>query len=313
MTHTRATFLGSGALGALACALPARALAQSPSVRLGGLNVDLFAEGLYGVGAKTFARAGFDPQFIALTNGGAVISALAGNSLDLGMADLVSGVSAINAGLPIDLIAGGALYLGTDGNAFIAVLNDSPIHQPRDLIGKTISVPTLVGQTSIAVHAWLGGSGLAADSVRIVELPQSATFVSLQRGAVDAALLAEPFLAPIRGQVRSVGDPYAFISKTYMFSAWYATKAWVEADSARAQRMVGAIYETARWANTHRAETLSMLLDASKLDPERVQGMGRCTFATSLTPALVQPVFDIAAKYKIVDREINAASLITHL
>jgi len=151
------------------------------------------------------------------------------------------------------------------------------------------------------------------DSVKIIEIPQPAVFVALQRGVIDAALIGEPYLAPVRNELRTVGQPHDMIAKEFMLSVWQGNRAWVEADLQRAKRMVAAIYETARWSNSHQPETLNMLIRDAKLDPDRVKGMIRTPWATSLSPALIQPVLNFAAKYKVIDKQFDASALITQL
>ena len=74
--------------------------------------------------------------------------------------DLISGVNAILAGVPLMLIAGGGLYEESlEGQNILAVANDSSINAPKDMIGKTIGVPTLVGLTTACLRAWLPNTG----------------------------------------------------------------------------------------------------------------------------------------------------------
>jgi NitT/TauT family transport system substrate-binding protein len=282
-------------------------------VRVGAFPFDPFAEPYYGKGAGIFARAGFDLQISALANGGAVSAALAGGALDVGIGDLVTGVTAIGAGLPVVLLAAASLYKSTDDSALILVLKESPVRGARDLAGKTMAVPTLVGQTSVATKAWLAQNGLSADSVKFVEMGQGASYAALQRGQVDATLLVEPSITPVRSTVRDIGHPFDAFAKEFVFGAWYANRAWFEADVARTKRIIAAIYDTARWANDHRTETMAMLVEAGKYDPDRIRNIARSTFATSLQPALVQPVLNLAAQYKAVDKVYDAAALVPKL
>jgi hypothetical protein len=67
--------------------------------------------------------------------------------------------------------------------------------------------------------------------------------------------------------------------------------------------------ETARWANTHHPETAVMLSKALKLAPAVVSAMSRTTYAETLTPAIMQPPLDVAAKYGII-KPLNAGELI---
>lgn len=318
MNATRSTILRGFAAGAAALALPRPALAQGEPVRVAGVFSDLFAEPYYAADAGAFARAGFSVDAVTLNNAGAVAAAIGGGSLDMGTGDLISGVNAINAGVPIVMVAGGGLYNERidSGSTIVAVAVDSPIRVAKDLIGKTIGVPTLVGLTTACLRAWLPAHGVPDSSVRLVEITPSTALGALQRGAIDASLVSEPFVTFGRGMVRSVGSPFDAAAdrtptKTFLVSVWYANKSWFAADPARSRRVVQAIYDTARWCNAHRDATFDILVRDGKLDADKARGMQRTTYATSLTPELIQPVLDIGTENKIFSKPVDAATLIT--
>ena len=99
--------------------------------------------------------------------------------------------------------------------------------------------------------------------------------------------------------------------KAFCVSVWYAPQSWVNADRDRASHAVEAIYDTARWANTHHDETLAILVRAGHLDATKLAGMSRTVYATSLTPGQIQPIIDIAEQYKIFNKPVDAESIIT--
>jgi NitT/TauT family transport system substrate-binding protein len=310
---TRAAFVAGSAAFATA-ARPQRAAAQTAKIRLGGTFSDAFGEQLYAKEAGAFARAGFDVEATSMNNAGAVVAALGAGALDMGIGDLISGVNAINAGVPNVLVAGAALYLSREGGTTVlAVAKDSPIRKPSDLTGKSIGVPTLVGMTTASLKAWLPTVGVDVTTVKIVEISQPASAAALVRGTIDCGLLSEPFITPNRDSLREIGRPLDAVGKEFCQSVWYASKPWLEADRGRARRAVAAIYDTARWANSHHAETFAILVRDAHFDAEKIAGMTRCVYATTLTPALVQPVLNVAAQYKIFDHLIDANTLIAKL
>jgi ABC-type nitrate/sulfonate/bicarbonate transport system substrate-binding protein len=141
---------------------------------------------------------------------------------------------------------------------------------------------------------------------------------ALQRGTIDVALLSEPFVTLGKGDIRVVGYPFdaatdRAANHEFCFSVWYASKAWIDQDRDRAKRAVAAIYDTARWANAHRDETFAMFVKSRKLDPDKIQGMARVTFATSLTPDLISPVLDVANEQNVFSKPVDAESLIAKL
>jgi NitT/TauT family transport system substrate-binding protein len=318
--YSRSVFLAAAGAAAGAAALPRRAFAQSDQIRAAGVFSDLFAEPFYANAAGAFAKHGFDIEATSLNNAGAVVAAIGGGSLDLGTGDLVSGINAIVAGVPIVLIAGGGLYRSPidEPSAIIGVAHDSPIHAPADLIGKSIGVPTLVGLTTASLRAWLPEHGVPLASVKLVEIPQSAAVPAVERGTIDAALVSEPFVTESKGLVRSVGFPYDAIaerapSKQFCVSVWYASKAWIEADRDRAHRVVEAIYQTAAWANTHHDDTFDILVKSGHLDAEKIRGMLRVEFATSLTPDSIAPVVAVAESAKLFSKPVDVNALITNV
>jgi NitT/TauT family transport system substrate-binding protein len=317
-SYSRSTVLSGLAAGLAGTALPRIAGAQATTLRIAGVFSDLFAEPFYAKDAGAFAKAGFNVQATSLNNAGAVAAAIGGGSLEMGTGDLISGVNAINAGVPIVLIAGGGLYNEkTDsGSTILAVPMDSPIKAPKDLIGKSIGVPTLVGLTTACLRAWLPAHGVPESSVKLVEIPQSSSAPALERGTIDAGLLSEPFVTFAKGTLRAVGAPFDIAAdlapnKVFCVSVWYANKPWWEADAARSRRVLQAIADTARWANDHREATFDILVRDGKLDAARAKGMARTTYATALTPDLIQPVLTIGTNNKMFSKPVDAATLIT--
>ena len=307
--------LGAGIAGA---ALPGVARAQATPLRIAGVFSDLFAEPMYSKDAGAFAQAGFAVEPITQYNAGAVAAAIGGGALEFGTGDLVSGVNAINAGVPILLVAGGGLYRdpADAGTTILAVATDSPLHGVKDLAGKTIGVPTLVGLSTACVRALLSANGVTDSSVKFVEVPPPTVIPALQRGTIDVGLLSEPFVTFGKGLIRSVAAPFNIAAdrgktKEFCVSVWYASKPWFEADPARARRAIAAIYDTARWANSHHDETFGILVRDGKLDADKARGMARVTYATSLTPEVVQPALDIAWQTKLITKPMDARTLIT--
>jgi ABC-type nitrate/sulfonate/bicarbonate transport system substrate-binding protein len=314
MNVTRSHILAASAAGSLALTAPRLGRAESAILRIGGTYSDMYAESFYAKVAGAFAKIGYDVLPQPLANAGAVAAALGGGSLELGLGDLISPVNAINKGVPITIVAAAAVNRpATDVSLIVSVARDSAIRSVRDLEGKSIAVPTLVGLSTAALKAWLPLNKVEVSNVRIVELPQAATIAAVQRGTVDAGILSEPFITLGAGEVRDIGHPLEAIAPLFLNTAWYANKTWFTADLQRARRVVAAIYETGVWCNVHRAETLTILAKQLGRTEKELSRMGRAEYATSLDPTIIQPVLDMATKYKIFDHAIDANSLITRV
>jgi NitT/TauT family transport system substrate-binding protein len=298
------------AAGGAAAFFPRPARSQAVKLRIAAPFADSFGTPFYIKDAGTFAKAGFDVDVSIIPAGAAVIAALAGNGIELGVADLVSASQAIAKGVPIAVLAPCGLYVASDPLAALYVAKDAPIRQPRDLEGRTIGLPQLAGLTTAALRSWLTSNGVDLAKVKFVEVPSPSAPAAIIRGTIDASVLGEPFITPVKTQIRDIGHPLDAIAKEYAVSAWFGSRPWLEADRARSKRVVDAIFETSRWANTHRTETLGILARDGKMDLNEIRTMVRTPYGTSLDLGQIQPVLNAAERFNFIDKALDANSIV---
>jgi len=282
---------------------------QLTTLRVGATVSDFFGEPYYVNDAGTFTRSGFRVEPVPLPNAGATTAALAGGSLDLALLDPVSCANAVNRGLPLAMIAGGGLYSSNRRVFILAVANDSAVHTAKDFEGRTIAVSTLGAVSADSLQVWLAQRGADVAKVHLIEMPQGTMVPAVARGTIDGALLGEPNITMEHGAVRDVGHPMDAVSAEFCVTTWVATRTWIAADRAREEKVVGEIYATARWANAHEEQTLPLLARVNKQDPNDLRGMARVQYATSLPIAYLQPVLDMAVKFKQIERPMKAEEL----
>lgn len=271
---------------------------------------DTYAEPFYLQDTGVLAKAGFDGSVTALNNAGAVTAAVAGGSVDVGIGDMIGIANAVEHGIPIAVFAGAGLYSTNVATTFLCVEATSAVRQAKGLEGKTVAVVTLVGLGTSATKAWLTQNGADLSKIRFIELPQSEMPPALQRDLVSAAVIVEPFFTSVRSEIRVLGKPYDAVAKEFLICQWIATRDWLAKNAAAARRLVGVIYETARWANAHHDESLPILAKYNKLDVDKVRGMARAAYATTLDSGLIQPVIDVGVRYKTIEKPIDATSII---
>ena len=97
-----------------------------------------------------------------------------------------------------------AVALGhKDGN--VVVVNKD-IESGKDLVGKTIAVPSKLSSHYILINEMLKSEGIDISQVNIVELSPPEMPVALQEGRIEAYCVAEPFGA--KAVVGNVGKVY---------------------------------------------------------------------------------------------------------
>ena len=310
MVTTRARALGLLAAAPLVT-MPRYVVAQSlTTLRVGGGTNDTFAEPHYGQEAGIFAKYGFNLDITDFANSQQQVAAAAGGALDLGMADMIQLAVPIEKGVPLAYFAGGCFYRHDAPQTLLVVGKNSTVHAPKDLEGQTVGVVALNSISWMSVSEWLKRGGADLSKIKIFEMPFSTMVPGLQRGTVAAAFLAEPFISGSKADIRILASTYDTIAQQFYIGAWFGPKDWTAKNPDQAKRFTAALYETARWCDAHRDETAVMLSKYSKIELERVKAMTRGSYATSIDPKMMQPVIDLAVKYNMLPKRVDAADLI---
>jgi NitT/TauT family transport system substrate-binding protein len=284
--------------------------APSTTIRVGALPQEVSAEIFYGLDMGFFSRQGLDVQLTLFSNGSAIAAGVASGSLDVGLSDLISIISAHARGVPFVYIAPG-LVQSEKAPAFgIVVRGDSKIRGPKDMNGKTFGVNGLNNISVIPTRAWIDRNGGDSKTIKWVEIPMPSMQAALAQGTVDATLPNEPALsASVAAGNRAIFMDKNAIAPVYLLSGWVTTREWIAKNPETARRFVAAIRETAEWANQNHAASAPILSKYTKIPESVITHMHRANFAEAFDPALIQPVIDAAAKYGVIPKAFPATEI----
>ncbi len=291
-------------------AWPLAAMAQSNAIRLGAAINDSYAEPYFAADAGFFTRAGVNVEITTFPSAPAMIQAAVGNAIDIGTADIIQVGNAFNHGVPLAVFAGAGLYTSAAPTTYLCVSKDSTVRTAKDLEGKTVAVVALTSISTLTVQEWIRRNGADPTLVKLFEIPFSSMVPALARGTTAAALISEPFVSIAGSEVRRLADTQHVIGDSFYISALFASREWLAANADAARRLRDALYATARWANSHQADTALILAKYTKADIERIRTMTRVRFGNSLDPRLLQPILDFGFKNGALDRPVAASSLI---
>lgn len=277
---------------------------------MGAVPAEAFAEPFYCFQHGELARAGLDVEIVTFSGGNTLQQAMAGNAIDVGIVDIIQISNAINHGLRYQYFAGSSLMTSKGPTTLLCTSAKSNVRSAKDLEGQTIGVVTLHSVNELAVREWVRRSGFDESALHFVELNGPAMVPGLVRGTVAAAMVFEPYLSAARDDIRRLGNPYPAIADEFLLNAWYARTDWLQANAAIMPRMIRAIYDTARWANRNHNATAPLFAGFSKMDLTQVSAMTRATYATSLDVRLLEPVVNVAMKYRAIEKTVPASDLV---
>jgi NitT/TauT family transport system substrate-binding protein len=309
---TRAQLLAlAAAAPAMLHVAPARAQAQSGPLRIATAVGDSYASPYYVSDGGFLAKAGLSASITLLNNGSAVMAAVAGGTVDIGLSDAIQLANAYNRGVPFKFFAGGGLYSTAAPTTLLCVGKTSPIKLPKDLEGQTIAMLALSSVTEIAVREWLKNNGVDQSKVKLFEMPGPDIPGALARGTIAAGMIVEPVLTAglQAGDVRVFAKPFDAVAKQFYISSWFSRGDWLAANPDLVKKLTAAIYDGARWANANHEQSGAILAKYAKLEPDRIKSMTRVQMATVLDAKYMQPVLDGALAYKLISKPTSAADL----
>ncbi|MBB5953909.1 ABC-type nitrate/sulfonate/bicarbonate transport system substrate-binding protein [Saccharothrix tamanrassetensis] len=125
------------------------------------------------------------------TSGPQDVQAAATGEIDFGGAFNGTVVKLVGAGAPVRSVIG---YYGIDNDTYngFYVPEDSPIREPRDLVGRTVGMNSLGAHSAAMLGLYLQRNGFSPDeaaSVEVVAVPPVSTEQSLRQRQVDVAVL----------------------------------------------------------------------------------------------------------------------------
>jgi NitT/TauT family transport system substrate-binding protein len=221
--------LALGASVIAARAIPARAQAL-PTLRLGVIPTDAYAEALYAQDLGYFQRAGLNVELQMFTAGSAASAAIIGGQLDISVTTPLLLAEAMLRGVPFVIVASGSTNTQRAPGMLLCVAKDGPIRSARDLEGKTVALNTLRTLLHLALIAYLTKNNVDPAKVQTTEMTFSQMAAAIERGNIQAATLSEPFLAAALkgGSVRVLADPMAAVAPTFVQAAWFCTAPYAQ-------------------------------------------------------------------------------------
>jgi NitT/TauT family transport system substrate-binding protein len=305
-------FVSAAMAVGLVTAIPATAQTNDPVVRIGMSAADNGAPILYAVKAGLFKKYGVNVEVIKLGGSAPTAAALAGGSLELGSANPIAVVTAYGKGLPFTVVGEITSYDSTHPDVALVVSAASAIKSPKDLEGKTLGSNSLGDMNSISVLTWLSQRGVDTSTIKQVEVPPSAALAALDQNRIAGATVNEPFYsaAVATGRVRVLGYPYDAFGKRVANGLIFANIAWANEHRDVVERFMRALQEASAYIGAHENESAALVAQFGGADPAMMANVRHPRRGAAVDPADIQPMIDIAARYKLIPKAFPAEDII---
>jgi NitT/TauT family transport system substrate-binding protein len=283
--------------------------AQTPEkIRLTGVSTDDLTPVQYALKNDLYQKAGLDVEFIPASSGTAATTAVVAGAYEIGKGSSIAALVAHLRGIPLSIIGNGAIWDPKNPFSLMLVPADSTAKTGADLNGKIASAAALNDLVELAVVAWVDKTGGDSKTLKWVEIPNSASGAALAEHRTDVTMLNEPQVtaAVESGKARVLAPALSAIGEHFTLTIYFAHQDWLAKHGDAAKRFMRVTYDAAQYTNAHHPETSAMMSDITKIPLPVFQKMARVNHSTSTDPAMLQPVIDVAARYKNIPRGFPA-------
>jgi NitT/TauT family transport system substrate-binding protein len=302
-----------GGLGILAAAPVAVRAQAAKTVRLALAEGDDATPSLYAAQAGLFKKYGLDVQISPAPSGAAGLAALAGGAVEITGTSIFGLLSAHVRGLPLQVVGPLAISTPDARYAAIVVKKDAPYKTGRDFAGKTIASSALRDLNWVATCAWIDQHGGDSSTLKTVELGAPVIPTALAEGRCDVSTVTTPryVQAVNQGLIRVLDYSYDAIAKRFLFSVFVAQTDYAAKNPDVILAFGRAIRDAIAYTASHHAETLPLYAGFAKIDPKDIADAPRAQCPPYVEAADLQPVIDVAVRYKIIEKAFDAHELLS--
>ena len=310
---TRRVAIGATAVLALVLATSCSALSGSSNSSSGGANPQNLEKSSIKVGGIAgassaalyiavdkgyFKQEGLNVSIVTTSNGGQALAALQAKSLDITLANDVSGIQAKTKGAPLKLCFDGP---GASPHTYVvAALPGTNIKSLADLQNKKIGVSSLNDAVMATLKDSLVAVNVPPSSVKFQTVPYANGKQALQTHSVDATVLSEPYITETAASLgaRPVVDvfPQGSESSNIPIAGYFCTDSFIKDDPKTLAAFQRAMAKAATDASNRQIAEASISKHLSKLPKQVLDVMALPNFPSDLDPSRIQRVADLMQK-----------------
>ena len=263
-----------------------------------------------------FRAAGLELETVPMAGGAVIVQGVASGDLQIGWTNVISLYQAHVEGFDFKFIAGGAINVkGTHDTHALLVAKGSAVKSAKDLEGKTVAVNTLNNIVHLLAMAWVDKNGGSSAKVKFVEVPFPQMEPALVAEKIDAASVQEPFAsaAVAKGVARLLANPWSDVIGRFLIASWFASEKWLQKNHRTAKAFVNALSRGVDAIAADPKGSRDAIAKWTGLSPELAGKIPLPVYDKSVSEKDLQATINLAQKYKLIPRPINARDVISDI
>lgn len=266
-----------------------------------------------GIKQGFFADEDLEVRPRVVQSGAVTIPAVVSGDFQFGWSNTTSLIIARSKGLALRFVSrgshGGPNESG-DASALL-VKKGGPVRSARALEGTTIGVPALQSVTTLTTNAALEKRGVDISKVKFIEVAFPEALQALERGRVDAAFVAEPFMTlGLRAGHRIISRPIFETAPNYIAAAYFTSEKYIADHRDVVDRFVRAVHRSFDYATAHPQHVRTVLPTYTKIPAKVAQRMVLSDFSPYKDTSSLDLTVELAKKYGYIERKPAISELL---
>ncbi|MDG6907730.1 MAG: ABC transporter substrate-binding protein [Nitrososphaerota archaeon] len=209
----------------------------------------------YAANNSYFANNGIDVNVSAFTGDAALSTAIASNSIQIGMDNIFSVEHFISAGLPIKIVA-----QVTTANDFVVIVGaNSPYHSPADLNGAKIGVTTIPGLTYQLAKNFAENNSIPLTPAQLGGLPTQLAALQQNQSQAFIWTFDEGYNLQATGQGRILANLSSYYPSWTTEMVIFASNSMIQNQPTVVQNTLKSIFQALNGIKSNQAQAATFL------------------------------------------------------
>lgn len=221
-----------------------------------------------------FREAGIKPEFVGTVESGKQVSSVIAGKLDVGGAHVNRTIAAISNGAKVTAVVAGTETKSGFPHMTFAVLKDSPIKEPKDIIGKRYGTSAYGGCMEYTPYDWMRLNGIDDPKGRIelVIIPTGQEILALRQRQVDfISLSTDPdYTFKNEPDLRELFNDNEVWGEVGGATPLYFSNDFIKKKPDVVRRFVGAVAKANNWIDDHMEEAIEITSKDFNIPKEKV-------------------------------------------
>ncbi|WP_168208268.1 ABC transporter substrate-binding protein [Agrobacterium sp. T29] len=241
----------------------------------------------------------------------AMVPAVATNSVDMVTLSCLPTIQAIDAGLPLTILAG-AQVLPSTGNIGMMARAGAGLKEPSDLFGRRLAVPALNNIMLYMFNYWFSQKGLDYKKLKWVEAPAVNYRDMMKRGEIDAALVFDPYYQMMKNDGTAVDfiNFYENAPAGVVVGGYQANAEWAKGNPEAVAAFRAALEEGTAIALKDNVAARTSISKWTKMAPEIVETIKVPNLLPRITPSNLTYIMDVMRQQNLLKTDITAEKVI---